>query len=158
MNELYEWAIRHGVSAVAMHELRTMMGVTSNEGQPTEAEAGLSEGAVQNNIRLEASHKGMRLWRNNVGGDPNGALRWGLANDSAAVNKVLASSDLIGIAPVLITPAHVGQVIGQFLAVEVKEDGWQYTGTDRERAQFNFIKLVIAQGGRAMFVNRTGML
>ena len=158
MNDLYTWAIRHGVTALALHELQIMFGTLAPEGQPTGAEAGLSEAAVQNNIRLESSRKGMLLWRNNVGGDPKGALRWGLANDSAAVNKVLASSDLIGIDAALITPDQVGQPRGQFVAVECKEGAWSYRGTDRERAQLNFINLVISRGGRALFANRTGML
>lgn len=158
MNELYEWAIRHGVGMAAMHELQCIMGVTRDEGQPTTEEAGLSEAAIQNNVRLEASHKGMRLFRNNVGGDKNSGLRWGLANDSSAVNKVIASSDLIGIDSALITLADVGQPRGRFLSIEVKEAGWNYTGAGRETPQFNWIKLINSLGGRAMFVNRTGML
>lgn len=157
MNDLYQWAIRHAIPAVALQDLQRMMGVFGAEGQPSAEETNWSEAAVQNNVRLEASHKGMRLWRNNVGGDDRG-LRWGLCNETAAVNKVLASSDLIGIEPVLVTPALVGQTIGRFLAVEVKESGWNYTGTGREVPQFNFIKLVRSLGGRAMFANRTGEL
>lgn len=158
MNDLYEWAIRWGVPIGALADLQRMMGVHGAEGQPVAEEVGLSEAAVQNNIRLEAARKGMRLFRNNVGGDPNSGLRWGLANESPAVNKVLASSDLIGIEPVLIRSAHVGTVIGRFLAVEVKEAGWNFTGAGRETPQFNFIKLVRSVGGRAMFANRTGEL
>jgi hypothetical protein len=157
MNDLYQWAIRHQVSVVALQELQRMFGVFGDEGQPTGREPSLSEAAVQNNVRLEASRKGMRLWRNNVGGNDKG-LRWGLANDSAAVNKVLASSDLIGIDGTLITLADVGKPRGQFVAAECKEGAWTYTGTDREVAQFNFIKLVVSMGGRAMFVNKEGML
>lgn len=157
MNDFYNWAIRHQVPAAALHELMAMFGTYGNEGQPTTRAAGLSEAAVQNNVRLEAARRGMRLWRNNVGGNEKG-LRWGLANDSAAVNKVLASSDLIGIDPSPITPDMVGQPRGQFVAAECKEGAWSYTGTEREVAQFNFIKLVVALGGRAMFVNREGML
>lgn len=157
MNQLYDWAIRHQVPMAALQELQRMFGVFGAEGQPVAREDGLSEAAVQNNVRLEASRVGCRLWRNNVGGNDKG-LRWGLANDSAAVNKVLASSDLIGIRPVLITPAHVGRTVGQFLAREVKEQGWNYTGTEREVAQFNFIKLVTSLGGDACFANKEGSL
>lgn len=161
MNEFYEWAIRHRVPAAALHELMAMFGTYANEGQPTTREKGKSEAAVQNNVRLEASRKGMRLFRNNVGAmkDERGVpVRYGLANDTAAVNKVLKSSDLIGIDPTPITPADIGKPRGQLVAVECKEADWVYTGTEREVAQFNFIKLVVAMGGRAMFVNREGML
>jgi hypothetical protein len=158
MNELYEWALRHRVPHAALHELLAMFNVHGGEGQPVDRLAGKSEAAVQNNVRLEASKRGMRLWRNNVGGDHRSGLRWGLANDTAAVNKVLKSSDLIGIDPAPITPADVGKPRGQFVAIECKDEPWVYTGTEREVAQFNFIKLVVALGGRAMFVNREGML
>lgn len=157
MNDLYEWAIRHRVPQAALTDLVAMFGVYGPAGQPVDEQPGLSEAAVQNNIRLEAARTGRILWRNTVGGDDKG-LRWGLANDSPAVNKLLKSSDLIGIDPVLITPAHVGQVIGQFLAVEVKEADWKFTGVGRETPQFNFLKLVRSKGGRAMFANRTGEL
>lgn len=161
MNDLYNWAIRHQVPAAALHELLAMFGTYSNEGQPVQREPGRSEAAIQNNVRLEASRRGMRLFRNNVGAlkDARGVpVRYGLANDTAAVNKVLASSDLIGIDPTPITPAMVGQPRGQFIAAECKEEDWTYTGTEREVAQFNFIKLVVAMGGHALFVNREGML
>lgn len=161
MNDFYNWAIRHQVPAAALHELLAMFGTYSSEGQPTTRAAGLSEAAVQNNVRLEAVRKGMRLWRNNNGAlkDERGVpVRYGLANDTPAVNKVLKSSDLIGIDPTPITPAMVGQPRGQLVAVECKEGAWNYTGTEHEVAQFNFIKLVVAMGGRAMFVNREGIL
>lgn len=157
MNDLYQWAIRHAIPVVALQDLQRMMGVLGETGQPTTEAVGLSEAAVQNNARLEASRKGMRLWRNNVGADDRG-LRWGLANDSAAVNEVLKSSDLIGIDSTPITPEMVGLPRGQFLAGECKPEGWNYTGTDRELAQWNFIKLVNSLGGRALFINRSGML
>lgn len=121
----------------------------------------MTEADVQNLIRLEAAEKNLLLWRNNVGAmlDVKGRpVRFGLANDSPAMNKKIKSSDLIGIRPVLITPAHVGTVIGQFLAREVKPDTWKYTGTNREKAQLNYLNIVAKNGGDAAFATGTGTL
>lgn len=112
------------------------------------------EQVVQDQLRLDASAAGWRVWRNNVGvafdakGKP---VRYGLANDSRAVNAVTKSSDLIGIRPVSVTAEHVGTVIGQFVAIEVKRDGWRYAGTEREIAQFNYLSIVGSLGGYAKF-------
>ncbi len=116
----------------------------------------LSETAVQNITRLNATERGCRLWRNNVGATltaDGSFIRYGLANDSKAMNKRIKSSDLIGICPVTITPEMIGQVIGQFVAREVKRGDWQYTATEREQAQLKFIELVVSLGGDAAFTN-----
>ena len=113
-----------------------------------------SEKAVQTNVMLEASSNGWLLWRNNVGvakREDGVPVRYGLANSSRQMNKVIKSSDLIGIRPVIITPDMVGQIIGQFVAIETKHEGWKYSGKDRETAQKNFIDQVIAKGGHAYF-------
>lgn len=121
----------------------------------------MNERDVQNQIRLEAAQKNILLWRNNVGvmqdltGRP---VRFGLANDSAKMNKNVKSSDLIGLRPVLITPAHVGTIMGQFIAREVKPDTWAYRGTDKEKAQLKFLNIVTKYGGDAAFVTGTGSL
>ena len=120
-----------------------------------------NETTIQDQIRLEASQAGLRLWRNNVGAcrDTKGRLiRYGLANDSAAVNRALKSSDLIGIRPVVVTQEHVGRIIGQFVAREVKRSGWEYHGTPREQAQLRFIELVRSLGGDACFATGKGTL
>jgi hypothetical protein len=67
------------------------------------------------------------------------------------MNRSLKSADLIGIQPVLITPAHVGCVIGQFVSREVKRPGWRYRGSDREQAQKAWADLVNSLGGNAAF-------
>lgn len=61
-----------------------------------------SESAIQNKVRLAAAYAGLECWRNNVGVsmviDEYGnkrPVRYGLANDSAKVNKEIKSSDLI---------------------------------------------------------------
>lgn len=113
-----------------------------------------SETAVSNKIRLRAAELGIYLWRNNVGAtytQDGNFLRYGLANDSSAVNKILKSSDLIGIKPIIITPDMTGKLIGQFYCREVKHGGWRYTGTDREKAQLNWIDLINRLGGDAAF-------
>lgn len=114
----------------------------------------MSEQAVQSHIRLAASQLGLQLWRNQSGAcyDESGRLiRYGLANDSAQLNKRIKSSDLIGITPVLIGPQHVGRVMGVFTAVEVKHEGWTHPTNDRERAQAEFIRVVTEKGGLGGF-------
>ena len=152
MTLLTQWAARHGVSQAALAELRVMMGVDTDPAKCT-AKTG-SEAAVQTDVRLAASRKGWRLWRNNNVAlkDQNGRLvRAGLCNDSKELNAKVKSSDLIGIKPVVITSDMVGHTVGVFLAREMKKPGWKYTGTQREKAQKAFIELVLSLGGDAAF-------
>lgn len=140
--ELYAWATRHGVSHQAMHELRVMWGA-EQPAHTTTAGTVTSEAGAQSQVRLLAAQAGYLVWRNNVGAmeDAKGrVVRFGLCNDSAAVNKRIKSSDLIGVKPG-----------GQVWVREIKEPGWHYTGTEREIAQLRFIQLVTAQGGDAAF-------
>lgn len=119
------------------------------------------EAEAQVQIRLEASQKGLRLWRNNVGAgylQDGSFIRWGLANESAQLNKHVKSSDLIGIRPVLITPEMVGRIIGQFVGREVKTPGWRYTATEREIAQKAWADLINSLGGDAAFATGKGTL
>lgn len=120
-----------------------------------------SETAIQNEIRLEASEKGGRLWRNNVGATytkDGDFLRYGLANDSSAINKQIKSADLIGIRPILITADMVGLTIGQFVSREVKAASWRYTGNERDRAQLAWAELILSLGGDACIVKGRGTL
>jgi len=156
---LNEWAIKWGVSYAATEDLKCRMGLVNTD--PTTTVAGESEAAVQNRIRLEASRAGARVWRNNVGAmltEDGSFVRYGLANDSQQMNARIKSSDLIGLKPVLITPEHIGQVLGVFVAREVKPRGWRYTGTPRETAQLKFLELVASIGGDACFVTGEGTL
>lgn len=156
---LNEWAIKWGVPAEALADLRSRMKAV-NTGLP-EQQGGRSEAAVQAAIRLEASKKGAILWRNNVGGyyDESGRfIRYGLANDSKAMNEKIKSHDLVGIKPVEITQVMVGRTFGQFVCREVKPEYWRYTGTKREKAQLKFAELILANGGDASFATGEGTL
>ena len=112
-------------------------------------------------VRLEAARLGILLWRNNVGAgllQDGSFIRWGLANDSTQMNRQIKSADLIGIRPLLITPAHVGHTIGQFVSRECKRPGWKWSGNERELAQLEWAKLVNGAGGDAAFATGEGTL
>lgn len=115
----------------------------------------LAESTVQNHIRHMSAQLGDDLWRNNSGvlNDVKGRpVRFGLGNDSAKINKVCKSSDLIGLTRVMVTPEMVGTVIAVFTAVEVKENGWVFNPrNDREVAQKTFIDFILRAGGYAGF-------
>lgn len=156
---LDEWAAAWRVPAVALHDLRNRL--LPAQADPGPLLHGASEAAVSQQVRLEAGEKRVILMRNNVGAteiDGGRWIRYGLLNDSSKMNERYKSSDFVGIRPVHITAQHVGQTIGQFVAVEVKHAGWRYTGTDREAAQRNFLDLVKSRGGWGEFVSGRGML
>lgn len=145
-----DWAQRWGIPPAALADLRReLLGVAG-----TGAQDGRSESAVQAQVRLEAARLGWALWRNNVGALPDTRgriVRYGLANDSPALNKRVKSADLIGIRPVVVTPAMVGTTIGQFVSREVKASGWCYVGSEREQAQLRWASLINSLGGDAAF-------
>lgn len=155
---LYSWALKWGVPLAALQDLDRELGL----GDAVIGDSyGQSEAAAQAAVRLEAASKGMRLWRNNVGAltDERGVpIRFGLANDSAKINKVIKSGDLIGINSKPITLAEVGQPRGQFLSREIKKPGWAYSATPHEQAQYRWNLLVCAAGGDACFATGPGTL
>lgn len=154
MRDLTKWASKWGVPRGAIDDLREILGALDSPCEPVEGVE--TESDVQNAARVAASATGARLWRNNVGAGvtPSGSyVRYGLANDSPAVNKRIKSADLIGIKPVTIGPDDVGRVIGQFIALEVKAPGWAYRGSPREEAQQRFLALILALGGDARFIS-----
>jgi hypothetical protein len=124
----------------------------------------MSEAGVQSRVRLEASKKGIHLWRNNLGAgkvvleDGGGSrfMRWGLANDSKALNGAIKSADLIGIRRTLITQAMVGTHVGVFTSRECKEAKWKPSGSLREAAQIQWANLINTQGGDAKIVSGPG--
>lgn len=117
----------------------------------------MNESAVQSQARLEAARLGLLMWRNNVGActdDTGRLIRYGLGNDSAQLNRVIKSSDLIGITPVTIAPHMVGQRFGLFTAFECKASDWRYSANDeRAVAQLKYLDIVRDAGGMAYFIN-----
>lgn len=111
---------------------------------------------MQAAVRLEYARRGYRLFRNNSGAlpDANGRLlRFGLGNDSPAVNAACKSSDLIGWRPVLVTPNMVGTCLAVFCSYEVKPPGWRLVPSDkRGQAQKAWIDLVVSDGGEGRFI------
>lgn len=153
---ILEWQRKHGITAEALADLVTMVGLTVEAGD-TDG----SEKSVQDEARLLISKKGGRAFRNNKGvlKDERGVpVRFGLCNDNEKMGKRLRSSDLITCEPVLITPEMVGTVIGQFGAYEIKKRGWHYTGTEHEQGQLRFGELIIGLGGKFKFWNGEGEL
>ncbi len=116
-----------------------------------------SESQVDEEIKLEAAVQfRSHLWRNNVGAmfDAVGRMvRYGLANESAAMNEKIKSGDRIGVTPVVITPEMVGKTIGVITSIEVKKENWTYKGTEREKAQLAWIELIQNCGGIAGFAS-----
>jgi hypothetical protein len=118
-----------------------------------------SESQVQAEARLRAAALGWHLWRNNNGvlKDANGRpIRYGLANDSKALNKVVKSGDLIGGTPVKITADMVGQTLLVFTSVETKPEDFNGPSgkeeIDRYEAQVAWANLINSLGGRAYIV------
>lgn len=151
--KLQEWARRWGVPPEGMVELdQALINRVNYEIEPNNSED--SEHNIQQKIRLESCAHAMRLWRNNSGAvttDDGRHIRFGLANDSAKLNKHIKSSDLIGVTPVIIQEYHLGRVLGVFTSIEVKRPGWEYTGNERETAQNNWLTAIKTLGGFAYF-------
>ena len=156
MNLIDLWGARWNIPAEALEDFKSLFGVASENSHRGEGEA---ESMVSSVIRLEATKSGLRMWRNNVGActDSYGNfIRYGLANDSTKLNKVVKSSDLIGIKPIKISASDVGRTIGQFTAREVKKSDWKLGKSAREAAQLNFLNIVNELGGDGQFVTGEG--
>lgn len=115
------------------------------------------ESAVQSRTQVEFCRvTGGQIFRNNSGAceDKTGRLiRYGLGNVSAQHVRRFASSDLIGVTPVVIQPHHVGQTLGVFTALECKKSDWHMTPSDaRAQAQQRWMQLVLDCGGIASFI------
>lgn len=148
-----DWAAKHPAAAM------DLLGMF--ESYKTEStDLSRPESAVQGAVRVDLAKQGVKAFRNNVGATPSrckscgerrAPVRYGLANDSTRLNKVLKSSDVIGLIPRIITPDMVGKRIAQFGSWEVKPDGWTYSGKGREPAQLAWLTLVRSVGGHADF-------
>lgn len=119
----------------------------------------MRESSNQNRARLHFANMGYKLFRNNVGvlKDERGRpVRYGLANDSSALNKNIKSGDLIGWRPVMITPDMVGTVVAQFVSVEIKDSDWKFPsrgkGFEHASAQFKWAEMIRRDGGLAGFM------
>lgn len=114
------------------------------------------EKEIEKEILAEAGRYNINLWVNNTGAldTPDGRhIRFGLGNSSHDINKRLKFPDRVGILPIKITPDMIGLTVGVFIGVELKREGWNYTGQGREEAQSNAIELIKRKGGIAGFVN-----
>jgi hypothetical protein len=149
---LNKWGDKWGVPYHAMIELSKVL---ANPYHMPSDQKEMSEDWVMSNVLLESSALGSRLWRNNVGATvtENGFLRYGICNETPAVNKVLKSSDFIGCTPIVIDWTHVGRTFGIYTAIETKKQGWNFKGTEREVGQLNYINLVKSIGGIAGFIS-----
>lgn len=162
--QLQGWAARWNVSAECLADLLQLLGVSPPPpATPPPNRAG--EAWTQSVVRLEAPRHGIQLFRNNVGawkerdpdtGSVKRVVRYGLMNDSQEVNERWKSGDLVGLRPVLITPAHVGHVIGQFVSRECKHPGWTWSGDQHEMAQLAWAGLIMKNGGDARFATGEG--
>lgn len=163
MTSYQDWAARHPQAAT---ELRHVLAAVTHQPDPSPPDG--SEARAQQQVRLSIAKQGGLAWRNNVGAlktttrhtcprcqfrftAKQTPIRWGLCNDSAKLNTKVKSSDLIGIIPRLITPDMCGTTIGQFLAVETKMPGWNYSGNQREAAQLAWLTLIADRGGISAF-------
>jgi hypothetical protein len=156
MTPLQAWQVRWGhlLPPEAVRDLRAALDPVTPPPGPVST---TSEQAAASYIRIHAGQRGIPLWRNNNGAayDQTGRLiRFGLGHESAALQARWKSSDLIGILPVTIEPAHVGCTLGVFLAVETKAPGWYLTpGDKRGQAQAAFLQSVRGFGGAAGFAS-----
>lgn len=159
-----QWAAKHPEAAADFDLM-----VQAQPWNEQDGAQGGTEAWAQQQTRMQVAKQGGLSWRNNVGAlktkehtqCPRCAfsfeierppLRWGLANDSAKLNKVIKSSDLILCIPRVIQPHHVGRIIGQFGAIEVKEPGWHFKQNNaHERAQAAWLQLIASKGGFSCF-------
>jgi len=116
------------------------------------------EEEVQADLRLKIAREGKTVvFRNNSGAaeDKTGRIiRYGLANDSARINKEIKSHDLIGWTSIVITPEMVGQKVAVFTSIECKRQGWKPDPNDeREKAQRKWGDAVSAAGGIVRFIS-----
>lgn len=157
MNDLHTWAADWHIPPAAIPDLMRRLGATSAPPAPGRG----SESKVQSEVRLAAPRHDLLLWRNNVGAllDQRGVpVRYGLCNDSAALNARIKSADLIGLRKRLVTPEMVGSHIGQFTSLECKAEGWRWTGDDHEQAQLRWALIVLGAGGDARFVTSASQI
>lgn len=152
---IHDWARKHNISEVAVSELLQLFTPKLPNAQPVPEH---TEKHIQNGIRLTTNLTNGLLLRNNSGvlyNERGTPVRYGLGNESSAMNKTFKSSDLIGVTPLQIREPDIGRTWGVFTAIEAKRSGWKYTGTGREVGQQSFISAIRARGGIAGFATST---
>src|SRR5690606_15398363 len=134
---IQSWAARHGINEFAVAELRMLFGHCPE--LSTEQVAtfkGKGESFIQSSVRLAAPKHGYTFFRNNVGAlkDERGVpIRYGAFNDTAALNKVVKSHDLLGWKSFIVTEDWVGRRIAQFASRECKSADWTGYNPNNER-------------------------
>lgn len=157
MSTIDDWASTWGVSGLAMADLRARLAAQCRTAAA--AGDGISEAAVQSRFSLtSAADPDLLAWRNNVGAceATNGrVIRYGLANDSKAMNEIVKSGDKIGIKRHLVRPCDVGRHLGLFVSVEFKRQDWKMPATPdaHTQAQINWQATISAYGGIAHIYN-----
>lgn len=120
----------------------------------------MTEAEIMRRVMLAASQAGVTLWRNNTGKVWTGEVET-LGDGAVLIRRprrfdaglCKGSSDLIGLRPVVITAAMVGQTLAQFVALETK--------TERGRVrpeQQQFVEFVLARGGIGAIVRQAADL
>ena len=151
---LANWAKKWGVSHAALCELQEIFSLHNSDINIRNSDV-KTEAELQALVRLHASKNGFRVWRNNVGAvhtSDDRFIRFGLANESEKMNKMIKSADLIGIKPILIEKNHMGITIGQFVSYEVKAPQRSHTNKQRLDAQIAWRNLILAFGGDARII------
>src|ERR1017187_3407273 len=155
MTPILQWSARHNIPPHVLNDLLNLMGIVVPDGSPPAHQPGASEASGQNAVRMEAAKRyGSRMFRNNSGvaiREDGGTVRYGLSNESSQINRIMKSSDLIGITPVI---CGCGCKYGVFTAYECKKTGWKFRQSDeRAVAQLAFIRLVVSMGGIGRFIS-----
>lgn len=111
-----------------------------------------SEKAIQNQVLLEASRLGARVFRNNVGSAWMGdAVRH--ADGTVVIKHARrvvfgipgeGGADLLGWYPYVVKPQDVGRQVALFTALEIKKIDGRVTPEQRQ-----FLEIVAAAGGIA---------
>lgn len=98
-----------------------------------------------NDILVELSSRNIMVWKNATG------VARALKNDQIIRYGLNGSSDILGVAPFIVTPDMVGKVFGRFVGVECKVD------RDSQRPeQKNFQAAVEKRGGIYILARSVG--
>lgn len=159
MSTLSDWFNKHDLSHAARAEFIRLFGFVPDT--PVEL-TGKNEAYVQSAVRLAAPPAGYLLGRNNNGALPDERgvpVRYGWLNDTAQLNKVCKTGDLLGLQSGWFRDFETLEPVkvAVFSMIECKRAGWTYNPNDKhEVAQLRAINMVAVAGGIAGF--STGLL